>query len=70
MWEWVKVYADKLLNINLNIKFIDQMLEVMVGKEENAGYHLCLHFPQCIQKATSPGSFNPLPNDKFKTLPK
>ena len=48
------------------------MLEVMVGKEENAGYHLCLHFPQCIQciqKATSPGSFNPLPNDKFKTLP-
>ena len=35
------------------------------GKGKHAGYKHFLFFAQCLQMASSTGSFNPFPNDKF-----
>ena len=42
------------------------MRENIMGKGENAGYQHFLLFPQCYQKASFLGVFNPFPhNDTF-----
>ena len=32
----------------LNVEFVSESVEYMVGKEENGGYHHFLLFPQCL----------------------
>ena len=41
----MRAFADNMLNVTKNIKFVSQRLENLAGKEANAGYQLFLLFP-------------------------
>ena len=51
-----KAYADDKINVVQKLKFVLEMVENIVGKEENAGYQPFLLFSQCFQKASFSGS--------------
>ena len=48
-----KAFADDKMKIAKTMISILDMVEKIVGKEENAGYQHFLLFPQCFQKALS-----------------
>ena len=48
----LKAFADDKI-IDMNLKFLFERLENIVGKGENAGYQHFLLFLQCFQKASS-----------------
>ena len=50
-----KAFPDNNLNLYQTLKFALGRVENIVGKGENAGYQDFLLFPQCFQKAASPG---------------
>ena len=61
-WTKLKAVADDNFNMAPMIKFVSDMTENVVGKEENAGYRHFLLFPQCFQKDFStktPKGVNP-----------
>ena len=45
-----KEFADDKRNVKEQLKF--GRVKNIVGKRENASYHICNLFPQCFQKAT------------------
>ena len=49
----LKAFADDKRNVTQNVKVVFHMIEIIVGKEENAGYRYVLLFPPCFQKAFS-----------------
>ena len=55
-WSKLEAFADDKINVNQKLKFVLGRIENIVGKGENAGYQHFLHFPQCFQKASHPGS--------------
>ena len=48
-WSKLKAFADAKINVTQMLKFVFTMVENIVGKEENAGYHFLLSL-QCFQK--------------------
>ena len=52
----LKGLADDKIKVTQKLKFVLGRVENIVGKGENAGYQLFLHFPQCFQKVSSKGS--------------
>ena len=54
-WSKLKAFADKILNVAENLKFVLQRVENIVGKGENAGYQHFLLF-QCFQTPSFSGS--------------
>ena len=52
----LKAFAENKIEVIQMAKFVLDMIENIVGKEENAGYQHFLFFPQCFQKSLSPGS--------------
>ena len=55
-WTGLNSFADNKLNVTLIMISVVDRVENIVGKGENAGYQHFLLFPQCFQKALSPGS--------------
>ena len=51
-----KAFADDNSNVAKMVIFVCDRVENIVGKGENAGYQHFLLFPQCLQKASFPGS--------------
>ena len=49
----LKGFADDKLEVIQMVKFVLDMIENIVRKEENADYQHFLLFPQCFQKALS-----------------
>ena len=54
-WSKLKAFADDLIRVMENLKFVLGRAESIVGKGENAGYQHFLLFPQCFQKASFSG---------------
>ena len=54
----LKTFADDKVNASEKLKFVSGRVEIIVGKEEDAGYQHFLLFPQIFQKASFPGSLN------------
>ena len=56
----LKAFADNNLNLDHKLKFelgrVENIVENIVGKGENAGYQHFLLFPLCFQNASSSGS--------------
>ena len=48
----LKAFADNIINMTENLKFVWGTVENIVGKGENAGYQHFLLFPQVFQKAS------------------
>ena len=48
-----KAFPEDKSNVTQNVKVVFNMIENIVGKEENAGYQHFLLVPQCFQKAFS-----------------
>ena len=65
----LEAFADRYFIMAQMIRFVLDGVQNFVGKGENAGYQRYLLFPQRIQKASSLVVFNPLPDNKFSTLP-
>ena len=75
----MKQSADDNFKFDENSRKFSKRVENTVGKGEIARYEQFLLFPQCFQKACSPGAskgaivcewINTLPNDKFLDMTK
>ena len=51
-----KAFADDIMKVIVNLKFVLLKVENIVGKGENAGYQHFLLFLQCFLKASFSGS--------------
>ena len=49
-WSKLKAFADDIINVNKNLKFVLGRIENIVGKGENDGYQHFLLFPSMFSK--------------------
>ena len=53
MWKYLQTAADQ--KVAQMMKFVLDRVENIVGKEDNAGYHHILLFPESFHKPSLPG---------------